>query len=131
MPPEQQALTSVLSYEVRSSVRYRRCCSLMVWGGKEVTAQEDGVFNGDLRQSDAVFQVGDKVAVLMGETSLEGALRAVNRLKERFTDAKRRVWCGVASFPTDGDEAKTIMYCAFRRCQDARMQGSGSVISKD
>ena len=131
MPPEQQALTSVLSYEVRSSVRYRRCCSLMVWGGERLTPQQDMVFKGDLRQSDELFQFGDKVAVLMGETSQEGALRAVSRLKERFTDADRHFWCGVASFPTDGAEAKTIMYCAFRRCQDARMQGSGSVISKD
>ncbi len=127
----QVALNWLLDYEVRSSVRYRRHLSLLVMAHKHSGETPTTGLDNELRASDQVVPFDDKVAVVMGETSRAGALCAAERLKRRCQGTQTPFRCGIATFPVDGCGVKDLMYCAFRRYQEAKMRGPVAIVWSD
>lgn len=126
------SLDELVDYECRTSERYRRVVSLLVVG---VAGGETCFFQraGDLvRDSDQVVGLDDAVAIIMGETPLGGALRAVARFASRYENGDGAgLQCGAAVFPEDARNARDLQRIALRRYEAAKNQGGYAFVWKD
>lgn len=119
-----------LDYECCASQRYRRVISLVI-----VRVSEGGppfeLLAGDLvRSSDKLIGFDGGVAIIMGETPLDGARSAVKRYAMRCENGAR-LQCGVARFPQDAPDAEQLMRAALRRYRRARQQPGEAFIWND
>ena len=126
------SLNELVDYECRTSERYRRVVSLIVFG---VPGGETCFFQraGDLvRDSDQVVGLNDAVAIIMGETPVGGALRAVARYATRYGNGDGKgLQCGAAVFPEDARNASDLQRIALRRYEAAKSQGGYAFVWKD
>jgi hypothetical protein len=124
------SLDDLLDYECRASERYRRALSIVVAGGHG----GEGSFllrAGDLvRGSDKVIGLDGTVAIVMGETPIEGVLCAFERFATRYGN-DTALQCGAASFPQDAHDAKNLQHIALRRYEAAKTQGGNALVWRD
>jgi hypothetical protein len=124
------SLDEFLDYECRGSERYRRAMSLIILGvpGGEICFRTRA---GDLvRGSDKVIGLNGTVAIVMGETPLEGALCAIARYATRYGNGTG-LQCGAAGFPQDAHNARDLQSIALRRYEAAKTQGGYALVWKD
>lgn len=124
-----------MDYEVRTSERYRRYVSLVMLDlrdqGEKSTVPQwlETMRTETIRSSDHVIPLEHSgvVAILMGETSHEGALRALERLQSRYGEAVA-IRASVASYPRDGHTSRDLLSVAQRRLYSAMDSGPGTVV---
>ena len=135
MGEELDALTGMLDYEVEASKRYRRFVSLVMMHVKPTAAglQVDNwlrnIPEDAFRTTDRVFGMNraGTVAVLMGETSSQGALSAVERFQELYQGALA-VHSSIAAYPGDGLSSQDLLNVAQCRLNLAEQSGEGTAI---
>jgi hypothetical protein len=138
MDAEVNALTGMLDYEVEASKRYRRFVSLVMMHVKStdvgpLTDKWLGTMSEEMfRSTDRVFPLdqGGTMAVLMGETESQGALRAVERFQELYGSALA-VHSSIASYPVDGLSSQDLFSVAQRRLDVAEQSQPGAAIWRD
>lgn len=120
-------LNWLLDYELSSASRHRRTVSLIMVCvvGAGLTAR---MIKRLIRKSDELFMLGTEAAILMGETELLGALKAVERYKEAYL-GELDVRFAVISYPADGEGLQHLLHVVQRRLDMARNAPSGAVIS--
>ena len=124
-------LEGLLDYELPMARRYRRFLSLAIvqtdgWS-LDCADRLEGIVKGAVRRSDAVCRYRDGTfALLLGETSKEGALKALRRccagLDVGFHSS-------VSSFPIDGQSVEGLIDSACRRLDRARHMGQGAIVA--
>jgi len=135
MDTNRDALTGMLDYEVEASKRYRRFVSLVMMHVKptETAVPTDrwvGAMREDaFRSTDRLFPLDDAgtVAVLMGDTASQGALRAVERFQERYGGALT-VHSSIASYPSDGLTPQDLYSVAQQRLELANESRPGTTV---
>ncbi len=144
-----------LSQEVGRASRYRTLFSVVVididgfkqvndlYGhgyGDKVLQIATAVFQETFRDEDTLYRYGsDEFAMILPETTKEGAVEVAERLRERFShccpDKNKLVQLslsvGVASHPEGGVDAKGLIGVAERRMCFARKSGGDRVSSSD
>ena len=119
-----------LDYECRASQRYRRVLSLLFVRVSDARTPFE-LLAGDLvRSSDKVIGFDGGVAIIMGETPLDGARSAVRRYAMRCENGVR-LQCGVALFPQDAQDPEQLMRAALRRYRRARQHTGEAFIWND
>jgi len=121
-------LESLLDYELRSSVRYRRPVSLVMAATINPDANLKELLGSTLRESDELFETGDDAIILMGETDCDGALAAIERYKGNF-NSETDLCFAVASFPEDASTVLKLLACVRRRLSKALTLGRGAVVT--
>ncbi|MBI4558845.1 MAG: hypothetical protein HY706_14780 [Candidatus Hydrogenedentes bacterium] len=83
---------------------------------------------GALRGSDAIFDLGECSAIVMGHTSGVDAFRAVERYKTCLGGSVFRRYA-VVSYPTDAITVEEILEVAQQRLGDVRPAGRGMAVA--
>ena len=116
----------MLDYEVRSSTRYDRDLTVVMMTTTQGKSIPQCALGETLRRSDEFFNLEGSSAILMGETSQEGALSAV----ERFgfcCEGDYDLRFSIASFPADGSTAAELLSACQRRLNYALSQSKSPV----
>jgi diguanylate cyclase (GGDEF)-like protein len=149
----RRAFVSRLDGEVARATRYGRSVGLVVadidrfkecndrYGhaaGDEALVVFSGVLNRALRRPDAAFRIGgDEFAMLLAETSDEGAHVVVERIHAMLaelgttgTPALQGLTAsfGFASCPADADDAQTLFRLADEALYEAKRAGEGLLV---
>lgn len=129
MDCEQVFLERQLEHEQRLAARYQFYVSIVL-----VAPTDDGVsvrqiLSDTLRECDDVFIVEDGIGILMPHTSLQDAMRAVERYKDFCTD-RIDLRFSVATYPTD-DAALGLLHRAQSRLAAAKCGDLGTVVASD
>lgn len=144
-----------LAKEFKRSSRYNRTFSTIIididsfkqandlFGhgfGDEMLIAATNVFKSILRDDDSVYRYGgDEFAMLLPETSKEGAIEVSERLKEGFAKfvsgiekrIKLSLSVGVASYPEDGVDEKLLIGMADKRMYQSKGRGGNMVTARD
>lgn len=144
-----------LAEEFKRSNRYGRAFSVVIididgfkqandlYGhqyGDQMLIRATEVYQQVLRNEDTVYRYGgDEFAMILPETSKEGAIELAERLKEKFakhysTNKKRinlSLSIGIASYPEDGIDDKGLVGAADRRMYQSKENGGNIVTSYD
>lgn len=121
----------LLDYELNQSIRHRRFLSLVMLAPRNGHNRQRfrSILDDLVRCSDPVFSVNGTVAVLMGETDKNGAVRAVERYQETVNKAIEARY-SVASFPEDARETEKLIHTAHRRLETAQTFETETVVSR-
>lgn len=117
----------LVDFELRGAARYRRFATLVMITAPESAVELIDFLADSIRGSDAVFHFESSAAILMGETDPSGAMAAVMRFKSRC-DETIDLRFAVASYPSDGRDATTLLSALQRRRQEAVQGGFGAVV---
>ena len=109
----------LLDYELTQSTRHRRFVSLVMLSANGSTDKLNSIIEEVVRSSDPFFFLNDAVAVLMGETSSQGAQKAIKRYRELISETMG-VNYAVASFPEDGKTQWKLLETAKHRLNVAK-----------
>jgi len=144
-----------LTQEFQRANRYRRPFSTIIididgfkfandlYGhafGDEMLIKATGVFEEVLREGDTVYRYGgDEFAMILPETTKEGGLEVADRLRQKFSRecsikekrVKLSLSIGVASYPEDGVEQKSLIGAADSRMYHAKESGGNTVVAYD
>ncbi len=144
-----------LGEEFKRANRYRRAFSVVIididgfkqandlYGhqyGDEMLVKSTQVYQQVLREGDTVYRYGgDEFAMILPETSKEGAIELAERLKEIFAKqyslSQKRInlslSIGIASYPEDGMDDKGLIGAADRRMYHSKESGGNIVTSYD
>lgn len=144
-----------LHQEFGRSSRYRRVFSVLILDidgfkqandlrghpfGDEMLLQACEVFRQVLRDEDTVYRYGgDEFAMILPETTKEGAIEVAGRLRETFARScggresriKLSLSIGIASHPEDGNDEKTLINMADRRMYRSKESGGNIVTAYD
>ncbi|MBI5094590.1 MAG: hypothetical protein HZB26_19420 [Candidatus Hydrogenedentes bacterium] len=126
MENEPSLLRWAVNYELRCCERYRRFMSV-VYVSHEGRERFPDAFSDVLRSSDVLVKAHSSSALLMGETSKQGALRAVERFKSQCGDLINMKYA-VASYPTDGRTADDLLSTVRERLAAAMNRENGVVV---
>lgn len=108
--------------------------------GDEMLIKATRTFNSVLREGDSAYRYGgDEFAMLLPETTKEGAIEVAERLKAifvtQFLTSERRMRLslsiGIASYPEDGIDEKSLSSAADRRMYLAKDSGGNMVAAYD
>ncbi len=144
-----------LVQEFNRSSRYRRPFSVVIMDidgfkqandqhghafGDELLIKSTDIFKQVLRQEDTAYRYGgDEFAMLLPETSKEGALEVSERLRELFAVennvlAKRiklSLSIGIACYPDDGTTQKSLIGTADSRMYHSKSSGGNMITAYD
>jgi diguanylate cyclase (GGDEF)-like protein len=156
--PNRRALDRRLREEVRRSQRYERVFSFMMvdldgfkkvndqYGhpiGDSVLQQVAVLLRQNIRDTDFLARYGgDEFAVVLPETNRESAVIAAQKIRDVLeaywlllpNDQRRRMLSacvGIAVYPEDADNAKSLMQCADERLYVAKHKGHGTLVFQD
>lgn len=138
MDIEVDGLKGMLDYEVEASKRYRRFVSLVMVNVKSTDVGPQNrtwigtLYKDTFRSADVLFPLNGNgtMAVLMGETEVQGALRAVERFRVRYQGALA-VHSSIASYPVDGLTSDELFRVAERRLDVAEQTGPGTSVWRE
>ncbi|NOY73361.1 MAG: diguanylate cyclase [Gammaproteobacteria bacterium] len=108
--------------------------------GDDMLIRATSVFEDILRDGDTVYRYGgDEFAMILPETSKEGSVEVADRLRQKFLKkcsikAKRvklSLSIGVASYPEDGMDQKSLIGAADNRMFYAKESGGNKVVAYD
>jgi len=121
----------LVDYELNQSVRHRRFFSLVMLAPSNGYNRERfrSVLGDLVRCSDPVFSVNGTVAVLMGETDKNGAVRAVERYQDTVNKALD-VRYSVTTFPEDANDTEKLISTGHRRLETAQTFETETVVSR-
>jgi hypothetical protein len=128
MADEPVEFASLLDYELRSSIRYRRPVSLVSIGRVGTRVDLRKLLETAFRDSDELFELGGGATIIMGQTDRDGAVAAVNRYKQLCTE-EIDLRFAVACFPDDGHNAQDLIASLHRRLQRAMTLDRGGVVA--
>lgn len=144
-----------LSQEFNRAARYRRPFSVLIMDvdgfkqandkhghafGDELLVKSSAIFNRFLRHEDTAYRYGgDEFAMLLPETSKEGALEVADRLRETFATEnnlqdkriKLSLSIGIACYPDDGSTQKTLIGAADSRMYQSKGNGGNMITAYD
>ncbi len=127
-------LITILEYELRCSIRYRRYLSLVMMdlSVDSVKREEDMRLNivSQIRECDQFFAEDGMVAILMSETDPCCALNVVDRLSNSM-NGNGEPRFAIVSYPSDGYQAENLLKIAHRRLDRARLLERGAVVSSN
>jgi diguanylate cyclase (GGDEF)-like protein len=139
---ERAAFNQHLAIEVERAARYRRTCSLTILdidhlrsvneklgrsSGDRVIKEVGAILRTSLRQADRTFRYGgDEFVAIMPETDFAEASAVMQRIGERAARFCREaslppevgVHWGIAAFPHDSEEAKSLFLLADNRLRE-------------
>jgi anti-sigma regulatory factor (Ser/Thr protein kinase) len=119
----------LLDYESRCAKRYDRPVSLVMATSGNGPIHYKDLLKGILRCSDRSIEVDEWVAVLMGETDREGALKAIARYKASYKNGIDLRYA-IALSPQDGEKAEDLFSTARQRLSIAKQGETGAVVWK-
>lgn len=108
--------------------------------GDDMLIRATTVFKDILRDGDTVYRYGgDEFAMILPETSKEGSVEVADRLRQRFLKkcsikekrVKLSLSIGVASYPEDGMDQKSLIGAADNRMFYAKENGGNKVVAYD
>ncbi len=144
-----------LTQEFARATRYRRPFSTIIIDidgfkqandlhghayGDAMLVKARDIFNAVMRDGDTIFRYGgDEFAMILPETTKEGAIEVSNRLRERFahqcSDKQRRIKLslsiGIASYPEDGMDERGLIGAADRRMYHSKESGGNMITAFD
>ena len=144
-----------LTQEFNRATRYRRPFAIVIMDidgfkqandlhghgfGDELLVNSTAIFNQVLRQEDTAYRYGgDEFAMLLPETSKEGALEVAERLRENFAiennikdkRIKLSLSIGIACSPDDGNTQKTLIGAADSRMYHSKGNGGNMITAYD
>lgn len=118
----------LLDYELRSAERYRRFVSLVSITSDNDSVQYEKLLHDTFRTSDEIFENGGNVFILMAETDVWGALRAIERYKRKCQDVID-IRFSVALYPHDGQAVESLLRHVRRRLDKAKADKLRTVVS--
>jgi hypothetical protein len=130
MPHKPSGLEGLVGYELRSSVRYGREFCLVLAAAAAIQVEVKRLLEPILRDSDELFEVGARVAILMGTTNRAGALSAIRRFKYELAD-QADLRFAVVTFPEDGTSPQELIATAHRRLDTALIGERGAVVASE
>jgi len=143
---ERAAFNQQLAAEVERAARYSRACSITIIDidhlrsvneklgrtkGDRLVKEIGSLLRGQLRQADRTFRYGgDEFVAILPETDFEAASAVMTRIGERAArfclEAKLPpdvgIHWGVASFPHDAEEAKSLFILADNRMRESKRE---------
>lgn len=122
-----EEFSRLVEYELGCARRYERDAALVMVGSGNGPIHYGAVLGGTLRFSDCFTELEDCAAVLMGETGRDGALNAVDRYKAAVNGGTDLRYA-VASFPPDGENARSLISAGRERLGLARQGDYGAVV---
>ena len=128
METEMSFLRRLLHYELRSAERYRRFVSLVIVASADGVVRMRHLIGETLRGSDEMADFDSAAAILMPETDNPGALKAVDRYRNR-SNGKCDLRFGVVTYPSDSGGAEGLLATAYRRLAQAMSADNGSIVS--
>jgi diguanylate cyclase (GGDEF)-like protein len=145
---ERAAFNKQLAIEVERAARYSRPCSLSILDidqlrrvneklgrkrGDRLVKDLESLLHSQLRQTDRAFRYGgDEFVAILPETDFDSASAVMSRIGERATRLCRELrlppevgihW-GIASFPQDAEEAKTLFLLADNRLREHKREAA-------
>lgn len=151
---ERAAFNQQLASEVERAARYSRACSITIIDidhlrsvneklgrkkGDRMVSELSSLLRSQLRQADRTFRYGgDEFVAILPETDFEAASTVMNRIGERTTrfclEAKLPpdvgIHWGVASFPHDAEEAKSLFLLADSRLREHKRLAAHKTTSR-
>jgi|GEM_PF-3273555 len=145
---ERAAFNQQLAIEVERAARYGRTCSITILdidhlrsvneqlgrkGGDRVVSEIASLLRSGLRQADRTFRYGgDEFVAILPETDFAAASTVMSRIGERASRLCREsnlppdvgIHWGVAAFPHDGEEAKSLFLLADNRLRESKRRAS-------
>jgi len=118
----------LLDYELNQSMRHRRYLSLVMLSSEEGSEKPRMILDKMVRRTDRLFAVNGSLAVLMGDTNRDGALKAVERYRREINRSIDVRYC-VASFPDDAKEKEALMETACRRLETAKGLEDNAIVT--
>ena len=144
-----------LTQEFNRATRYRRPFSIVIMDidgfkqandqhghsfGDELLVKSTAIFKQVLRQEDTAYRYGgDEFAMLLPETSKEGALEVAERLRENFAiennikekRIKLSLSIGIACSPNDGSTQKSLIGAADSRMYHSKSKGGNMITAHE
>jgi diguanylate cyclase (GGDEF)-like protein/PAS domain S-box-containing protein len=144
-----------LSSEFKRANRYRRSFSTIIididgfkqandlYGhsfGDEMLVKATELFKRVLRDGDTIYRYGgDEFAMILPETPKEGCLEVAERLREAFArnyaEKKQRIKLslsiGIASYPEDGIDQRSLIGAADSRMYHSKENGGNMITAYD
>jgi len=144
-----------LTQEFNRATRYRRPFAILIMDidgfkqandlhghsfGDGLLVNSTAIFNQVLRQEDTAYRYGgDEFAMLLPETSKEGAIEVAERLRENFAiennikekRIKLSLSIGIACSPDDGSTQKTLIGAADSRMYHSKANGGNMITAYD
>jgi len=108
--------------------------------GDQMLVKASRIFDCILREGDSIYRYGgDEFAMLLPETTKEGSVDVAERLKNifasDFSNNKNRIHLslsiGVASYPEDGKDEKSLIGTADQRMYYSKERGGNMVTAYD
>lgn len=127
--PQRADLQQKLGYEQQLAARYRFFVSIVMISSlkKEVSVRQ--LLKNTLRSCDEMYVLDEGIALLMPHTSLNDALRAVDRFKEQCSE-KVDLRFSIASYPGDA-VSLNLLARAEDRLAAARRGRFGEIVCED
>lgn len=123
------AFERLLDYELSQSVRHCRYMTVAMFYLKDDCLDLAELLREDVRQSDEVFLYKDRFVVLMGTTSKEEAINAVNRYNADL-DGYLDIRCSISSFPDDGKTSLELLNILKQRLKTAMTLDNGVLVAQ-
>ena len=109
----------LLEHELLAAARYRRFVSLVMVGPDGEDQHDWHMLEGNVRESDELFDMGSYSAIVMTETDLHGSQIAIDRFAGLCNGHDGLVFAA-GSFPGDGQHAPELVTAVYRRLKYQR-----------
>ena len=151
---ERAAFNQQFAAEVERAARYNRACSVTIIDidhlrsvneklgrkkGDRMIQELALLLRGQLRQADRAFRYGgDEFVAILPETDFDAASMVLQRIGERAArfcresklPAEVGIHWGIASFPHDAEEAKSLFLLADNRLREHKRQAAPKTLER-
>ncbi|MBN1868784.1 hypothetical protein JW916_16005 [Candidatus Sumerlaeota bacterium] len=117
MSRESFDLHWLLGHELRAAARYRRFVALVMVGSSNSDEGRLRFLQGNIRDSDELFDMGGYSAVVMTETDARGCEAALERFR-KTTVAESDLFFATGVFPGDEGRPRELVATVRRRLRE-------------